>query len=400
MNVLHFTWEFPPFKVGGIASHVEDLTRAQAKVGLTPIIVTCSFCGQEGYEEKEGVHIFRFNADDIPAEDFPSWVLEMNLLMQNQVIKIFDKFDKIEILHSHDWLSATSAISIKHMYRIPLIATMHSMEIGRRGAIRQDRERLIDDIERRLVYESWRTIVCSHFMKNSICSCFYTPDNKVDIIPNGIYPEKYELNFNYESIKMKFAMPFERIVLFVGRLVWEKGADLLIGAAPQILSKIPEAKFVFVGKGYMRNKCMEIANSMGIKDKVYFSGYLNDDELIALYNIAEVVAVPSRYEPFGIVALEAMAAKTPVLVSSAGGLSEVADGCAYKVGVEKSDEIADGILDIMTKKELKTDMIENGFLKINTIYNWNVIASTTKKTYQRVIEEYQHANWKPKIKNK
>ena len=397
MNVLHLTWEFPPFKVGGIAAHVEDLTKAQVKVGLTPIVVTCSFCGKEGYEEKDGVHIFRFNADNIPAEDFPTWVLEMNLLMENQIIKIFDKF-KIDLLHTHDWLSATSAISIKHMYRVPMVATIHSMEIGRRGAVRQDRERLIDDLERRLVYESWRTIVCSYFMKNSICSCFHTPENKIDVIPNGIYPEKYDLSFDYESVKMKFAMPFEKIVLFVGRLVWEKGVDLLIGAAPKIISKVPEAKFVFVGKGYMKNKCMDIAHGLGVRDKVYFSGYLDDKDVDALYSIADVVVVPSRYEPFGIVALEAMAAKTPVVVASAGGLCEVADGCAYKVAVENSDEIADGVISILTNKELKNDMIENGFLKVNTLYNWNVIASTTKKTYEKIIEEYKNANWKPKKK--
>ena len=396
MNVLHLTWEFPPFKVGGIASHVYDLTKAQAKAGITPIVVTCSFCGEEGYEEKDGVHIFRFNADNIPAEDFPSWVLEMNLLKENQVVKIFNKF-KIDILHCHDWLSATSAVSTKHMYRVPLIATIHAMEIGRRGAIRQDRERLIDDIERRLVYESWRTIVCSYFMKNSICSCFHTPEDKLDVIPNGIYSDKYDnLNFNYESVKMKYAMPFEKIVLFVGRLVWEKGADLLIGSVNRVLSEVPDVKFVFVGKGYMKDKCLEIANNLGVRDKIYFCGYLSDEELDALYVVANVVVVPSRYEPFGIVALEGMAAKTPVVLSSAGGLCEIGDGCAYKVGVENSDEIADGITNILTRKELRNDMIENGFLKVTTIYNWDVIVNTTKKTYLRVLEEYNNAKWKPK----
>lgn len=398
MKILHLTSEYPPHKVGGLGTHVDDLTRAQVKAGIEPIVIACAFSGSQGYENIDGVHVFRFDADNIPAEDFPSWALQMNVLMQNQAGKVIEEFKDISLIHAHDWLVATAAIGLKHIYRIPLLSTIHSLEEGRRGGIYEDRQELIHDIERKMVYESWRVITCSNFMKQSVCSSFYTPWDKIDVIPNGVNMSKYDFNYDrYAEIRAKFALPHEKIVFFVGRHVWEKGVDVLVGAVQSVLKEVPEAKFVITGEGYMTDKCRDLTNQMGLGDKVLFTGYTDDDTLDALLHISDVIVIPSRYEPFGIVALEGMASRTPVVASDTGGLSEIIQHeiNGLKVWSGHSESLAIGISRVLKDNGLKENIVTNAYNIVKSTYNWENIAGMTKSTYERIIDEYNKADWKP-----
>ena len=353
MKILHLTWEYPPHKIGGLATHVEALAKAQTKIGLEPIVITCGFNDNYGFEEKDGVKIYRFDADNIPAEDFPSWTLQMNTLLTNMAAEVLNKYEDIVLIHAHDWLVSTAAITLKHFYRKPLIVTIHSMEVGRRGGIYDDRQKLIHDLEGRLVFESWKTICCSNYMKNSVCSTFSTPWDKVDVIENGVEIKTIDSNVDLSEIKSRYALPHERIVFFVGRHVWEKGLDVLMGAIPVILEKYPDVKFVIAGKGYSTDSCKEIAHNLGVAHKVTFTGFIEDEIANAIFKISDVVAVPSRYEPFGIVALEAMALDTPVVVSDTGGLSEIIDHDkdGLKVWSNNSESLAWGLNRILGDKE-------------------------------------------------
>ncbi len=398
MKVLHLTSEYPPHKIGGLGTHVEELTRAEAKAGIEPVVVTCAFGGHSSYEAKDGVHIFRFDADNIPAEDFPSWALQMNILMQNEASKVIEQFKDIALVHAHDWLAATAAINVKHIYRLPLITTIHSLEIGRRNGIYEDRQELIHDIERKLVYESWRVITCSNFMKQSVCSIFFTPWDKIDVIPNGVHAQKYNFDYaRYDEMKKKFALPHEKIVFFVGRHVWEKGVDVLIGAVPSVIAEVRDVKFVISGEGYMTDKCKNLSAQMGVQDKVLFTGYTDDGTLNALMHISHAIAIPSRYEPFGIVALEGMASKTPVVVSDTGGLSEIVqhETTGLKVWAGHSESLAYGIKRALQDEGLRQYIIANAEKSVKDTYNWENIAGMTKKTYERIVGEYKTANWKP-----
>ncbi len=396
---MHLSWEYPPYKVGGLATHVEELARAQAKLGDEPIVVTCAFEGREGYENVEGVHVFRFNADKIPAEDFPSWTLQMNVLMQNQASQVMSEFRDISLIHTHDWLSATSAIALKHIYRVPLVSTIHSLEVGRRGGIYDDRQKMINDLEGRLVFESWKVLTCSEFMKRSVSSQFSVPWDKIDVVPNGVNLEKFKAPQNLLSEKSRFALPHEKIVFFVGRHVWEKGVDVLVGAVPYVLKECPEAKFVISGKGYMTDKCKKLAWDFGVADKVLFTEYVDDDMLNLLYHLADVVACPSRYEPFGIVPLEAMACNTAVVISDAGGLNEIVehekDG--LKVFANNSESLAHGIKRVLSEPELLSTLKKNMPEKVRSIYNWEKIAARTNAIYNQVVSDYQKSGWKPRI---
>ncbi|MFH1127533.1 MAG: glycosyltransferase family 4 protein, partial [archaeon] len=398
MRVLHLTSEYPPHKVGGLGTHVEELTRAQVKAGIEPIVVVCAFSGNQGYENVGGVHVFRFDADNIPAEDFPSWALQMNVLMQNKASEVIEEFKDISLIHAHDWLVATAAVGIKHIFRIPLISTVHSLEKGRRGGIYEDRQELINDLERKMVYESWRVITCSHFMKQCVCSSFSTPWDKIDVIPNGVDMSRYDFDYaRYQEAKGRFALPHEKIVFFVGRHVWEKGLDVLIGAARSVIAEVPDVKFVVTGEGYMTDKCKDMAHQMGLGDKVMFTGYTDEETLNGLFHVSDVIAVPSRYEPFGIVALEGMASRTPVVAADTGGLSEIIqhDINGLKVWAGHSESLAVGIKRILKDPKLKESIVSNAYDTVKNTYSWGAIANMTKATYERIAGEYQKASWKP-----
>ncbi len=396
MKILHLTWEYPPNKIGGLATHVESLAKAQAKDGITPIVVTCAYSGNHGFEEKDGVKIYRFDADNIPAEDFPSWALQMNTLMANQASEILNDNDDVAMIHAHDWLVSTAAITLKHIYRKPLIVTIHSMELGRRGGIYDDRQKLIHDLEGRLVFESWKTICCSHYMKDAICSAFGVSWDKVEVIPNGVCEEGLETTHDLNEVKAQYALPHEKIVFFVGRHVWEKGLDVLMGAVPEVLEKNPDAKFIIAGRGYTTDKCRQMAYDFGFADKVAFTGFIEDGVMNALYKVSDVVAVPSRYEPFGIVALEAMAAETPVVVADTGGLSEIIeqekDG--IKVWPNHSESLSWGINRVLLDTGLADYIRKNAKEKIKNMYTWSVVSKNTNELYGRISEEYKNADWK------
>lgn len=399
MKVMHLTWEFPPNKVGGIASVLENLSRSQLKCGITPIVVTCTFDGNEGYENLNGVHVYRFNADHIPAEDFPSWTLGMNLLMQKAACDVINNEKGVDLIHAHDWLVAMPAISLKHLYRIPLVSTMHALESGRYGGIRGDRQELIHSLEGRLSFESWRVICNSEFMKRSVSGAFSIPWEKIDVVPNGVSASDMAVNADLSKIKERFAMPHERIITYIGRHVWEKGVDVLVGAVPKVLSVHPDAKFVIAGMGYMKERCEGIAYNMGVAHKVFFPGFVDDKtEKAELLHISSVFVVPSRYEPFGITPLEAMACNVPVVVSNTGGLSEIVEHekNGLKVYPDNSDSIADGINRILGDKGLADHLVSNAREIIEKVYNWDIIAEKTKSVYGRVMNEYKSNNWKPK----
>ena len=400
ITVLHLSWEFPPFKVGGLGTHVYNLSRAQAKVGLKPIVLTCGFNGLYGKEEtKDGFTIYRINADKIPAENFFAWVLQMNMLLQFEAARIFRE-NRISIIHAHDWLVTTTAVALKHIYRVPLVGTIHALESGRYGGIRGDRQVLIHDLEAKLVFEAWRVICCSNFMKYSVVSTFGTPENKIDVVPNGVNAQDFDFEFDEEEFKSRYALPDEKIVLFVGRHVWEKGLDILMGAVPMILAKHPEAKFVVTGDGYLKPKCEELARQNAPEGKVLFTGYVDDDTLKKLMRVASVIVVPSRYEPFGIVALESMAARTPVVVADTGGLGEIVehDKTGIKVWVDNSESVAWGVnyvLDEANAQKIK-EIVDTAHKIVREKYNWEYIAKGTKSVYSRVLEEYEQITWKPR----
>jgi glycosyltransferase involved in cell wall biosynthesis len=396
MRVLHLSWEFPPRIIGGIASHVFDLSRAQTRRGVETHVVTCNFPGAKEYENIEGVHVYRSEAY-AAGDSFLTWALRMQ---NNLVIKscdIINSINGVDIIHAHDWLSGVAGIALKNLYRKPLIATMHSTEYGRRIGLHNDLQVSIHEIEGWLCYEAWRIITCSYYMRDHVSWCFHIPNNKICVVPNGVDVTKFSFPFDYWQIRNKFALPSEKIILFVGRLVPEKGLDILIKALPIVLQNGIQAKIVVVGEGPQKQEYEALANNYGIGNKVFFAGHLDDWTLRALYQIADVFVVPSRFEPFGIVALEAMAARCPVIASAVGGLNEIVDheGTGLKVNPNNPQHFASAITRVIKDYGFRQWITHNAYQKCLWNYNWNEIAKWTIGIYETVLYEYNQGLWKP-----
>jgi glycogen(starch) synthase len=321
----------------------------------------------------------------------------MNLNMQREAAAIAAKLeDKIDVFHAHDWLVATAGIGLKHVFRKPLLVTMHSTEIGRRDGLHTSTEHMIHETEAWLTYEAWRVICCSDYMVQHVKWAFGLPSDKLAMVPNGVYPHVYDglEKQDLSEFRAKFALPTEKIVLYVGRLVYEKGIHILINAVPRVLQKA-DAKFVIVGSGYMQEQLSNIVKSMGLEHKVLFTGFVDEENLLKLQKIADVSVVPSLFEPFGIVALEAMAAKSPVIVSDTGGLSEIVDHdvTGVKAYPNNADSLAWCITKILLDDGYRKRLREAAYKKILEKYDWDKIALQTRRMYEAVLGEYSKSFW-------
>jgi 1,4-alpha-glucan branching enzyme len=394
---MMLTWEFPPRIIGGISPHVYYLSKSLAKNGIKVYVVTCDFPGAPQHEVVDGVEIFRIDSYKNPSPDFATWVYLMNVNMQKEAAALVNSVGgKVDVFHAHDWLVANAGIGLKHVFRKPLLATMHSTEIGRRNGIHFDYEKMIHETEAWLTYEAWRVICCSDYMVSHVRWAFGLPADKLVMIPNGVNVDAYAKigNDDLSSFRRKFALPEEKIVLFVGRLVHEKGVHVLVNAVSKVLEKV-NAKFIIVGNGYMKEQLSSIVKNMGYGHKVMFTGFVDDETLRRLQKCADVSVVPSLFEPFGIVALEAMAAKSPVVVSDTGGLSEIVDHdvTGVKVYADNPDSLAWGIRKVLLDGAYANWIKTNAYKKVEEKYNWDKIAQHSRAVYEHVLNEYSKTTW-------
>jgi glycogen(starch) synthase len=265
--------------------------------------------------------------------------------------------------------------------------------MGRRNGLNTTAEKMIHETEAWLTYEAWKVVCCSDYMINHVKYVFGLPNDKMVMVPNGVPINNYDLDVPAD-FRSRFALPEEKIILYVGRLVYEKGIHILINAAPKILSKV-NAKFIIVGSGYMKEQLLNIVRSMRLEHKVLFEGFMDEASLFRLQKIADVSVVPSLFEPFGIVALEAMAAKSPVVASDTGGLSEIIehDVSGVKVYSNNPDSLAWGITKVLQDDAYARSLRENAYRRIQEKYDWAKIAKATKSIYEGVLGEYSKSFW-------
>jgi glycogen(starch) synthase len=388
LSVIMLSWEYPPRIIGGISSHVYELSKALARKGVEVHIVTCDFPGAPEYEEINGAKVYRFDSYKVPAYDFLSWIFSMNRNMAQRAIEVIDAHNGcVDVVHAHDWLVAKAAIEVKNLYERPLVSTIHSTEAGRRNGIHNDYQRTINEVEKWLVNESSMVICCSNYMVEQIFQMLQVPREKVRVIRNGVDVSRFNLSTNNQAVSQQFANPGEKIVLYVGRLVHEKGVHVLIGAAPKVLNVLPNVKFVIVGEGGMKEQLLKEAWDFGIPNKVFFTGFVDEKTLALLFKTSAVMVVPSLYEPFGITALEAMAAQVPVVASDVGGLSEIIehDKTGVKVYADNSDSVAWGIVKVLTDEAYANRLRKNAYRRIVEDYSWEKISNETIEAYNQVM---------------
>ena len=389
MKILMLTWEYPPRIVGGIARVVHDLSQRLIKDGHDVTVITYKEGNVPYFEDDKGVKVYRVDNYIINPNNFIDWIMQLNFNMLAKANELIDKEGKFDVIHAHDWLVTYAAKSLKNSYDIPIVATIHATEAGRNSGIHDETQRYINDTEWMLTYEANEVIVNSNYMKCELQRNFGLPFEKINVIPNGVNLTMYSGIEKDYDFRRNFASDNEKIILYAGRLVYEKGVQYLIGAMPKILQNYHDAKLVIAGKGGMYDELKSQVNDLGLGNKVYFTGYMDHKSLCKLYKCADISVFPSTYEPFGIVALEGMLAGNPVVVSDVGGLNEIVEHRVngMKSYAGNSNSIADSILTLLFDHKLCNEISKNAKTKVKELYNWTKIAQDTHFSYQKAICE-------------
>jgi glycogen(starch) synthase len=398
MRILMFSWEYPPHVVGGLGKHAAELVPPLGNLaGLDLHLVAPRWSGGESREQVGGATVHRVEPP-ITEGDFYTGAWQTNLRLEEYAQRLWEEDGPFDLIHVHDWLVAFAGAALKRDYRAPLLSTIHATERGRgRGTLSSDQARAIHHVEWWLAYESWRVIACSEHMRDEIAEYFGCPQDKIDIVPNGVDTTRFDQlgGQDFSRFRNRYALPFEQIVFSVGRMVYEKGLQVLLRALPLILAQQPSVKTVIAGKGSELESLRSLAWSLGVGEKVLFTGFIADEDRDRLFKIADCAVFPSLYEPFGIVALEAMAARCPVVVSEVGGLKDVVEHGETGITVYPDDasSLAWGIVHTLQHPEWSATRVENAYRVAREVYNWERIARMTADVYRQIIAERVVTDW-------
>lgn len=387
MKIMMLSWEYPPKVIGGLARAVADLSQALVTAGHEVTVVTGDWPDCQLVETVQGVKVERVNQFFPKPLSFLEEVHFINYHLIQKGIELL-KSTSFDLLHAHDWLVAPSAKVLKQAWQIPLVATIHATEWGRNNGLHNAFQRHISDLEWWLTYEAAEVICCSEYMRGELRQIFQLPEDKLEVIPNGVRAQDFAATHaKLEQWRNSWALQNEQIVLYVGRHVYEKGIDLLLEAAPKIMQHNPRAKFIIAGTGPLKTELQSKAWSMGLGQKVLFPGFVDDLTRNSLYRLADVAVFPSRYEPFGIVALEAMAGQTPVIVSDIGGFAETVqhnyNGLTFYAG--NANSLADNVLRVLADQDLRENLKNQASQDVVAKYNWKQIALQTVEVYDQVV---------------
>ena len=389
IRIAHFSWEsLHSIHVGGISAVVTELAAAQERMGHEVHIFTRIGPGQKDYERIDGVHYhrcsFAFN---------PDFIQEMNNMSKSMAHAFFgceDYSGKFDIIHGHDWHVVTALDEIKKARNKRVVWTLHSSQFGRDGnKFNGGNAQVINGIEWYGTYIADRVITCTNVMKQEAQWIHRVPEEKMRVVHNGINPWIFDsASADPGEVKKRYNIGvMDPTVLFVGRITYQKGPDLLLEAIPDVLKDWPNAKFIFVGDGYMKSHLEDRAHQLGVAHATRFTGWISDVKTKGeLFKACDVVCVPSRNEPFGIVVLEAWAAGKPVIAIHGTGAGEIVWHDVTGVRVYGyPDSIAWGIKHIFSDFDRARWMGKNGRYAVEKSFTWDHIARVTQKVYEELV---------------
>ncbi len=403
MRILVLSWEYPPHVVGGLGRHVAALTRALARCGHDVHVVTRSVAG-DGTPADEvvgGVHVTR--AGRVPVElpfgeGFVAAVLRANLDLQAAADRVVAAHGPFDVVHAHDWLVGHAAAGLKHAWDLPVVATVHATERGRhQGWLPGPINKLIHQYEWWLTWEARRVITCSAFMRAQVLDSFDPPPDSMDVVPNGVSVADFALpEREVAAFRASLAPPDTHVVLFAGRLEYEKGVQTVLDALDDLEERVGPTTFLVAGIGTYSEELHRRVDELDLGDRVRFTGFLHDHDLRLHYAAADVAVAPSIYEPFGLVAIEAMACGTPVVVGDTGGLREiVAGGHGLRFTPQDAAGLAGELARVLTDRTLADRLVARGHRRIAQRYDWTAVATATVDVYGRAIREERELRGAP-----
>jgi glycogen(starch) synthase len=371
------SWEFPPASVGGIAAHVDGLARALGRAGHDVVVLTLAHRGVPVVQDADEIRVLRARADLpwLPDNDLVARAASAN----HHLVQLMTRLTgwQPDVVHAHDWQVAWAADTLATIYDVPLVTTFHSTARGMHGGrVPPGEPGTIHSVESWLSHHGRDTITSSRFMLREIVDGFELSPERLHLIPNGIDPTWWETS----------EVPGRRshLVFTWGRVQYEKGFQVLARAISLLRSRIPDIECLIGGRGSYLPELQSQIDIEGVGDIVALPGFLRDDLLRDTVHRSGCVAIPSLYEPFGIVALEAMAGGAPLVVARTGGLAELIDdtgaGLLFEPG--NADELADCIERILTDPALADSMRRQGQALLRDRYSWDAIAHATVDVYQ------------------
>ena len=324
------SWEYPPVVVGGLGRHVHHLATALAADGHDVVVLSRQPFGTDpashptADEIREGVRVIAAAQDPHEFDfgtDMMAWTLAMGHALIRAGLRLHAEGWLPDVVHAHDWLVAHPAIALAEFFDVPMVSTIHATEAGRHsGWVSGAISRQVHASESWLALESDSLIACSTSMADEIAELFGPGLAEITIIPNGIDSTRWPF-----ATRKPHTGPAE--LLYFGRLEYEKGIHELITALPRIRRTHPGTTLTIAGDGTQQDWLVELARKHKVLKCVRFAGRAEHEQLLALLHRVDLAVLPSHYEPFGIVALEAAAAGTPLVTSDVGGLGEaVIDG--------------------------------------------------------------------------
>jgi glycosyltransferase involved in cell wall biosynthesis len=442
MNVLMLGWEYPPHISGGLGTACEGLTTGLARHNVGINFVVPHFFGGEsaphmqlvdtagsaiGYDDR-GNPITRrmegagtaIKTTQVPAALSPYWTPESyekfiatireqrasgQLLSPEQlaerlasripvrqegfqqygrdifaevaryasrVVSLFSR-QPFDAIHAHDWMTYPAGVALSELTGKPLVVHIHSLEYDRSGAAVNKQ---IFDIEKWGAQAADAVIAVSYYTRSMTHQQYSVPLQKIHVVHNGIYPHQVIQNYRREH-----NLP-AKVVLFLGRITFQKGPDYFVEAAAKVVPHVPDVVFVMAGSGDMLQRMVDRVNALGIGRHFYFPGFLKGQEVEEMFSLADVYVMPSVSEPFGISALEAINYDTPVIISKQSGVSEVL-GHALKVDFWDIDRLADLIINALLHDELRADMVSMAREEVKRLH-WDAAALKTLEIYRTI----------------
>lgn len=409
MRVLMLSWEYPPVVVGGLGRHVHAIARHLADQGHDVVVLCRHEAGTDAEthptedEVHDGVRVVRVAEDPthlVFEKDLVAWTLAMGHAMIRAGLSLIDEWHP-DVVHAHDWLVTHPAIALAERAKAPLVSTVHATEAGRHsGWLSQPLNQQIHSVEWWLANRSDALITCSSAMRAEVSHLFEVDPETITVIHNGIEPRSWRVPpAAIRDARASHSPADAPLLLFFGRLEWEKGVQDLIGALPRIRRTHPGTRLVVAGRGTYAKQLEELARKLRVRRAIDFAGHMSDRELGATLAAADAVVLPSRYEPFGIVALEAAAAGAALVSSTAGGLGEVVvdgeTGLSFTPG--DMDGIATAVRRVLDDPASAKRRAKMAKARLAVDFDWNRIAEQTAEVYARAETTAPRQLGRPKI---
>jgi glycogen(starch) synthase len=416
MHILMFGWEFPPLMSGGLGTACFGMTKGLAGLGhnITFVLPQAEATSSPFLNllPAYGIPFSNVDPEDRETEPLP-WLtarpistlltpylnedryreltlsgrggfrdstavygldLIAEVIRYGRAAGAIARRISFDIIHAHDWMTVPAAILARRISGKPLVLHIHSLEYDRSG---DNVNGEILKIEQDGLDQADRVIAVSHRTKRMIVERYGIPPEKVSVVYNAVSRNEAQRIYRTERTGR------QQMVLFLGRITFQKGPDYFLEAAARVLKVLPDVTFVMAGAGNMMRQMIERVGELKIGDRFHFTGFLQGEEIERIFSLSDLYIMPSVSEPFGISPLEAMLYDVPVILSRQSGVAEILKH-ALKVNFWDIQELSAKIITVLKHPALMTVMAEKAKEELRTI-RWDTAAERITEIYRETV---------------